>query len=112
MAGGDRIDNAALDDFIGDFAARPVANGPARRRGRLTGQDLDLAPLVRRNPGWRPGAGQVFQALFDAQVRQGNRLEHEPAFPPPPSGCYRDIQLVGDLGMALTIRRRQHDPRS
>ena len=109
MAPGDLVDDAALFDFIGEFAARPLADGAIRSSGRLTGQGRDLADLLVGDAHRFPRSGRIRQPIRDGQVRQRGGLEGEPALAPAADHRHTDRQLVGNLAVIGAIGRREHD---
>jgi len=103
------IDNAALEDLIGDFAARPLTNRAFGHLWLLAGQGHNLADLIGSDPARRTRPGQILQALGNAELRQRNRLQIQPA--PPPQSCRvnHDSQSPGDLGVVLPFASRQYN---
>lgn len=63
MATGNGVDNAAFDGLIGNFARRPVTDGPTGLLGWFTRDGHDLAPLLGPDSRWGTGTRRVLQAL-------------------------------------------------
>src|SRR5262249_14980078 len=93
MAFGDGLDNAAFAGLIREFARRPMADGPPRRRRGLTGQRDDLAPLLGAEGGRRPWAWGVLETLG-----HGPAGTFEPVATPAPDCGARCPKTTGNVG--------------
>src|SRR3954454_5474793 len=98
MTGRDPIDDASLDDLVGDLAATPVGDRSPGGRGGLARQGDDPAELLGGDPRRSPRPRGVGQAVVDAEVIPWGGPEADPAIPPSPGGGDRDAQCAGDLG--------------
>ena len=104
------LDDASRHHFVGDFAPRPLADGPSGFLGILTGQRRHLAALFHRDLGLLPRSWGVLQALADAQCVQVDPLQADPAITPQAHGVHIDRQLAGNLRIGLSLRCGQDDP--
>jgi hypothetical protein len=62
------IEDAALDDLVGDLARGPVSDGAPRLAGGFAGHRDDGTDLLGRNPRSLAGARRVAEALFQARL--------------------------------------------
>jgi len=65
-AGGNIIDNASLDGFVGDFPLAPVTDGTVAVFGTFAGNGHDRTDLLWRVGGWCARARAIGQAIGDA----------------------------------------------
>jgi hypothetical protein len=96
--------NAALHDFVSDFASGPVADGPFF--GVLTGHRHHLADLLGRDLGSSSWTRDILEALIDGQILQRDRLQAKPAPAPRSHGIHTHVQFSGNLAVVLPLGRR------
>ena len=96
MAWGDVLDDAPFDDLVSDLAIGPVGYGASRLTGGLTGHGDDRTDLLRSDSGPLARAGRIAEAILEAQLGQGDRLEEHPAVPPEPDCVQTDVVRSGD----------------
>ena len=112
VAGRDLLDDAALDDFVGQFATSPLADGALRVGRRLTGQGDDLGDLLGGDADGRAGAGRIGQAISHGQVLQGGGLQDQPAGAPAARHIKTDVEqarklaIIGAVGGSETMAGR------
>ena len=109
MARGNRGENAALDDFIGDFAATPVRNGSGSLLRSFTGEGNDLAAVLGADLDWASGAGYITETFFEGKVGKGNGSKGEPAVAPAADGIDIKVEEAGDLGVIGAISSSEDD---
>jgi hypothetical protein len=103
MSGRDLVNDATFHDFVRKFAVCPVANGPFRVLRVFAGHRGDLADLISGDPRRTPRARQVFKTLFNAQIRQRNCLQGQPAISPPARSKDAYSKVFGDPGIVLAF---------
>src|SRR5215469_3753779 len=102
MAFGDGLDNAAFAGLIREFARRPMADGPPRRRRGLTGQGDDLAPLLGAEGGRSPRAWGVLETLG-----HGTAGAFEPMATPTPDRGPCGAEAPGHVGCRQALRQQE-----
>jgi len=103
MAWGDVSDDAPFDDLVSDLAIGPVGNRASRLAGSLTGHGGDRTDLLRSDSGPLARAGRIAEAILEAQLGQGDRLEEHPAVPPEPDRVQTDVVRSGDGQVTATL---------
>jgi hypothetical protein len=109
MARGDVIDDAAFDHFVGDLALGPVGDGPSRLAGGLAGHGDDGADLLGGDRRRLARAWGIAEAVLEAQLLQGDRLEHLPAGAPVLDQIAGHLKGPRDLGITATVGGGQED---
>jgi hypothetical protein len=103
MAWGDVLDDAPFDNLVSDLAIGPVGNGASRLAGSLTGHGGDRTDLLSRDSWPLARSGRIAEAVLEAQLGQGNRLEEPPAVPPEPDRLQTDLMRAGDVPVTATL---------
>jgi hypothetical protein len=101
-----------LDELVGDLAAAPVGDRSPRPLGGLARQGDDPADLLGGDPRRPAGPRGIGQAVLQAQLAEGDRLEGHPPCPPEPDGIEGHAERPGDLGVTLALSGAQDDPGS
>jgi hypothetical protein len=101
--------NAAFDDLVGNFAARPLADRALRLLRFLAGQRFSSTHLVNRDGGWLASSGEVLRTLLNAEFGQRDRLPSQPTLPPLPHHIDADMQLSANLFVVQFLTGRQDD---
>src|SRR5919112_531046 len=103
MAWGDPFDDAALDHLVGDLALGPVGDGSSRLAGGLAGHGDDGTDLLGSDLRRLARAWGIAEAILQAQLLQGDRLEHLPAGTPVLHQIAGHLKGPGDLGVTATV---------
>jgi hypothetical protein len=69
VSGGNGLDDALFDGFLGQFSCCPMRDGPTMVLGRLAGDGQDLAPLFGRDGRRRAWPLGLRQPLQNAGTR-------------------------------------------
>lgn len=109
MARGDVLDDAALDDLVGDLPLGPVGDGSSRLAGGLAGHGHDGADLLGGDRRRLARTWGIAEPVRDAQFRERDRLEHLPASAPVLHQLATDPERPRDLGIAAPIGGGQED---
>jgi hypothetical protein len=112
MARGDAFDDAALDHLIGDLALGPVGDGSSGLAGGLAGHSHDGADLLGGDLRRLARAWGIAEAVLEAQLLQGDRLEHLPAGSPVLHELPADLERPRDLGIAALVSGCHEHPRA
>lgn len=111
MTGRQLRDDAAVDRFLDQLAAAPLAERTARFGRERAGQRHDLADLFAGQPGGTARAGSITEPFLDAQVGQRHALEGQPTLPPGPDRIHVQSDLAGNLGIVVPIGGGKDDLR-
>ena len=109
MARGNLGQDAALDDFVGDFASGPLRDGAASVFGCFAGESNDLTALLSLNLDWASGARHVAEALIEREVGERNGGEGEPAGAPAADGIDVKVEGAGDVGVVVSVSGGKND---
>ena len=109
MARGDPFDDTTFDHLVGDLPLGPVGDGSTRLAGGLTGHGDDGADLLGGDLRRLARAWSIAEAVLDAQLLQGNRLEHLPAGTPVLDQIASYLKGSGDLGITASVGGGQED---
>src|SRR5829696_7914180 len=104
MPARDTLENAAFDNFVGNFTSGPLADGALGALGDFAGQSHDLADLFGADadrPAW---TRQVRQSLCQAQVFS-QTAQTEPALAPVSRHGHADVQRARDVFIRRSIAR-------
>ncbi len=102
-------DNAPLDDFVGDFAARPLGNRSPSVFRSFTSEGHDLAALLGSDLDRAAGAWHVTKTLVQRKLGKGNGGEGEPAGAPEADGIDIKVEQAGDLRVVGAISSGEDD---
>jgi hypothetical protein len=101
--------DAALDDFVSDFASGPLRDGTASLWGGFTGEGDDLTALLSRDLDRSPGARDIAEPLVERELSERNGRKGEPAIAPAANGIDLKVERAGNLGVMLALSSGEDD---
>jgi hypothetical protein len=109
MARGDAIDDATFDHLVGDLPLGPVGDGASGLAGGFAGHGDDSADLLGGDLRRLTRAWGIAEAVLDAKLGQGDRLQEHPAFAPDPHHVEGDLMRRRDGRIAQPVGGVQDD---
>src|SRR3954462_9902198 len=101
MGRGDALYDATLDHLFGVLALGPVGNGASGLAGGFAGHGDDGADLLGSDLRRLARAWGIAEAVLDAELGQGDRLQEHPTFAPGAHRAEGDLMGLRDDRVAL-----------
>jgi len=99
----DVVYDAPFDDFIGHLTGCPMRYWSFALLWLLTRQGFNLTTLISGDPPWCSRTREILEAVFNAHIIQGDRLQSDPSCSPQAHGIRCHGEPFGNLTVRLAV---------